>query len=288
MMRPGSDSVPATRRARLVGGALGVTLALALAGCSSSGGDDAGPDPAPGSDTTAATAPAPSTSQPLPRTPGVDPFPVPIATAGVSGADVCARSRDAVASVLGAGGTATPDAEISRCSFLRAGVTFVVTLYPYDAYPLARANAFQTSDGDLEVTIAKRKATWFAGPGVSASRMLVQMSDLASLLVERNGASGAETQRAELTRVAEALLPLFETIEPPPLPTVPVGPVEPLVPPSTTSTTLAPVTTGPTGPTGSTPSTPTDAAEPATPSNAADAATTAVAAAPGPARPVRS
>ena len=275
MMRPGSDSVPAPRRARLVGGALGAALALALAGCSSSGGDDAGPDSVPGSDTTAATAPAPSTSQPLPRTPGVDPFPVPIATAGVSGADVCARSRDAVASVLGVGGTATPDAEISRCSFLRAGVTFVVTLYPYDAYPLAKANAFQTTDGDLEVTIAKRKATWFAGPGVSASRMLVQMSDLASLLVERNGASGAETQRAELTRVAEALLPLFETIEPPPLPTVPVGPVEPLVPPSTTSTTLAPVTT------------PAAAAEPATPSNGADAATTAVAA-PGPARPARS
>ncbi len=246
----GSDAVGVPGRARrgrpsvIAAVLVGSVLGLGLTACSSS---DTEESPEAGTDTVVASSavPAPSTSRPLPRTPGVDPFPLPLATAGLTGTEVCERARAAVAEVLGVGGTATPDDALSRCTFLRAGVTYVVTLYPYDAYELARANAFQTSDGDIEVTIAKRKATWFAGPGLSASRMLVQMSDLASLLVERNGSGGAETQRAEMTKLAEALLPLFETLEPPPMPTIPPGPVEPLVPETTlpaagTASTVAP------------------------------------------------
>jgi hypothetical protein len=227
----------------MAGGAMALAAIVALGACSSSSDGPVTPSDDTPAESGASTVPTPSTAKPPPRTPGVDPFPLPGGNAGVTGAEVCDRSRDAMTAALGSAGTSTPDPDLSRCTFLRGGVTYAITVFPFDAYELAKANAFQVSDGDIEVTINRRKAAWYAGPGVAASRMMVQMSDLSSLLVERNGDGGAETQRAEMTKIAEAVLPVFEAIEPPPLttPTTSVASATP-VPPSTAAG-AAPVAT---------------------------------------------
>lgn len=238
MVRSRSRHRSNPRGVALLAALLVIGPALGLAACSSSGGDS---DPGESGPTTEASSPSSSRPKPPPRTPGVDPFPVAMASAGLTGAEVCDRSREGVTTALGSAGTATPDPTLSKCAFLRGGITYTVTVFPFDAYELAKDNAYQVSDGDIEVTISRRKATWFAGPGVAASRMMVQMSDLASLLIERNGDGGAETQRAEMTAIAEAILPGFEAIRPPPLtaPSVPAA-VEPAS--SVTSTTVASTT----------------------------------------------
>jgi hypothetical protein len=171
-----------------------------------------------GTDTTIESA-APPSGPTVPRTPGIDPFPLPLYSAGPTGAEVCTALVDAVGGSGASTEAPVPDSALSSCTVTRNAVTITATLFPFDAYELAKANAYQVTDGDLEYQVSRRKAIWYAGPGTNASRVMVQMSDLSSLLIQRSGTGGSDAQRSEMTAIAEKLLPVFEGITPPAAPT---------------------------------------------------------------------